>query len=66
LHLRRDSNEETGTGKLCEREFPGVINGSEEVIEAFKEFQKNTFYSALLLPFWPFEYKAKNKMERVV
>jgi len=66
LHMKKDSNQETGSGKLCQREFTGVSNGSEEAIEGFKEFQKNTFYSALLLPFWPFEYKAKNKMERVV
>lgn len=26
----------------------------------------NSFYAALLLPFYPFEYKAKNKMEKVV
>jgi hypothetical protein len=39
---------------------------NEEKVEAFKDFQRNAFYSALLLPFYPFEYKAKNKIERVI
>lgn len=31
----------------------------------FKEFQKDTFFSVLMHPFHTFDYKAKNKMEKV-
>ena len=70
LHIRDAANVETGDASIYGRHFTGVqaniANTNEEAIEGFKEFQKNCFYSALLLPFYPFEYKSKNKMERVV
>lgn len=41
-------------------------NDDGKTFEQFKEFQKNTFYSALLLPFYQYEYKAKNKPDKVI
>jgi tRNA nucleotidyltransferase (CCA-adding enzyme) len=70
LHIRDAANVETGDSSIYGRHFtgvqPNIANSNEESIEGFKEFQKNCYYSALLLPFYPFEYKSKNKMERVV
>ena len=34
--------------------------------ESFKDFQRNTFYSALTLPFNNFTYTNKGKQEKVV
>ena len=70
MHIRDAASPETGDSTIYGRTFSGVQgnagNNNEENVEAFKEFQKNCFYSALLLPFYPYEYKNKNKMERVV
>lgn len=35
--------------------------------DTFKEFQKNTFYSALLYPFYPYDYPTKKgKSDKVI
>lgn len=34
--------------------------------EAFRDFQKNCFYAALLLPFQEYEYPEKKKLEKVI
>lgn len=70
MHLREAADPETGDVNIFGRHFTGVqaniADTNEEAVENFKEFQKNCFYSALLLPFFPFEYKNKSKMEKVV
>lgn len=67
LQIYSQNNKDTGVGSLCNREYPGSGLSSEDATQAaFKEFIKNTFYSALLLPFIPYEYKNKNKTEKVI
>lgn len=52
---------------MCGREYPGSsLSADEATLAAFKEYMKNTFYSSLLLPFIPYEYKNKNKTEKVI
>ena len=66
LQINAHTNEETGSAVLCGREYPGASLSSDEAAHAaFKEFMKNAFYSALLFPFTPFEYKNKSKTEKV-
>ena len=43
-----------------------MINGDAKKSKEFKEFQKDSFLSSLLFPFFPFEFKNKNKTEKVV
>lgn len=51
---------------FCNREYG--LGPDAKTLEQFKEFQKNCFYSALLLPFYPYEYpiKTKSKQEKVI
>ncbi len=68
LQIYSQTDKDTGVGNLCQREFPGSgLSSSDEATQAaFKEFIKNTFYSALMLPFNAYEYKNKNKTEKVI
>lgn len=67
LQIYSQTNQDTGVGNLCHREYPGSSLSSDDATrDAFKEFIKNTFYSALMLPFISYEYKNKNKTEKVV
>lgn len=64
LHIRNNVSE-NGSSLFGERLYQHVAPSSQEY-ESFKDFQRNTFYSALLQPIYPFEYKAKNKQEKVI
>ena len=66
LHIRANANQDSGNSTILERVIQGA-SATSGIHEAFKELQRNTFYSTLLFPFFPFQYPVKNgKTERVV
>ena len=63
LHIRNNVETKSGCSFFCGRQYAGVGPISDE---AFKEFQRNTFYSAMTLPFLPYTFPLKGKAEKVV
>lgn len=70
LFLTIRSLAQPDTGSVVDfigRSFSGVDNQADnDSQEAFQDFQRSSIFAALLLPFFPFDYKAKNKVEKVV
>ncbi|TNV82489.1 hypothetical protein FGO68_gene295 [Halteria grandinella] len=62
LKIRSNADPLTGESAFAFRHFHGVGETveNEKAVDEFKNFQCNTFYSSLLLPFHPFEYKKDN------